>query len=232
MKRIEDIKLKIDKEEVLRYQGYNKRKAIKPKEIILQIIEEEIERACNLYRPQGIYDSFKIKKISFPEERIDLENGFSIYFNHSVTGLLKGAEYLILGVTTIGNALESKISGYFVKNKYTRAFVLDAIGTVAVRYLSQYVRAMVCQEAKEKNLQTTKHFTPGTAEWDINQQKNIFNIIPAYKIGVELTDSFMMIPKKSLSWAIGVGKNFLKSSKDDNSCRICQAVNCPYRKTN
>lgn len=76
-----------------------------------------------------------------------------------------------------------------------------------LRYLSQYVRSMVCQAAKKQNLQTTKDFTPGSIEWDRSQQKNIFKIIPAYKIGVRLTNFYMMILKKSLSWAIGVGKS-------------------------
>ncbi|MEA2022592.1 MAG: vitamin B12 dependent-methionine synthase activation domain-containing protein [Candidatus Caldatribacteriota bacterium] len=229
MKIIKDIKLKIDKDEVLRYQGYNKRKVIKPKKIILQIIEEEIERACNLYKPQGIYDSFKIKSMSFSKKRVDLENHFSFSFNNSVTDFLKGADYLVLGVVTIGDILEDKISEYFNRKEYPRGLALDTIGTVAVRYLSQYVISIICRESKEKNLQTTKRFTPGTAEWDISEQKYIFEMIPAYKIGVELTNSFMMTPQKSLSWAIGVGKNILRLSKDDNSCRICQAIDCQYR---
>jgi len=37
VKIIEDIKSKIDKDEVLKYQGYSKRKIVKPKEVILQI---------------------------------------------------------------------------------------------------------------------------------------------------------------------------------------------------
>ena len=126
--------------------------------------------------------------------------------------------------------MEGRISEYFTKNEYVRAFVLDTIGTVAVRYLSKYIRAIICQEAKEKNLQTTKKFTPGTTEWDIDQQQNIFNMIPTHKIGVKLNESFMMTPKKSLSWAIGLGKEAIKSSMDGNSCQICQAVNCQFRK--
>ena len=232
MKRIEDIKLKIDKDEVLRYQGYNERKAIKPKEIILQIIEEEIERACNLYRPQGIYDSFKIKSVSLSEKRVNLENHFSFSFNDLAIDFLKGADYLVFGVVTIGDILENKISEYFNQKEYPRGLALDTVGTVAVRYLSQHIISIVCRESKEKNLQTTKQFTPGTTEWDISEQKYIFEIIPAYKIGVELTDSFMMTPKKSLSWAVGVGKNILKSSKDDISCKNCLAENCQFRKMN
>jgi cobalamin-dependent methionine synthase I len=155
---------------------------------------------------------------------------------------LKGTDYLVFGVVTIGNSLEDKISEFFTNKEYSRGLALDAVGTVAVRYLSRHVRSIICKEAKEQNLQTTKHFTPGTAEWDISQQKNIFEIIPADKIGVRLTESYMMIPKKSLSWVIGIGKESLSwvigigkeiiiTSKENDSCKICLAENCQFRKT-
>jgi len=231
MKIIKNVKLKIDEDEVLRYLDYSKNKVEKPKEIILQVTREEIKQAYNLFQPQAIYASFKIKKISFSEGEINLERGFPLYFNNSVIDFLKRADYLFFGVVTIGNSLEDKTSEFFAHKEYSRPLALDAVGTVATRYLSQYVRNIICQEAKEQHLQTTKHLTPGTTEWDISQQKNIFEIIPADKIGERLTESYMMIPKKSLSWAIGAGKNIIKSSKDNGSCQICQAINCQFRKT-
>jgi len=230
MKIIKNVKLKIDEDEVLRYQDYSKNKVVKPKEIILQVTKEEIERAYNLFQPQGIYASFKIKKISLSEGKIILEKGFPLYFHNSAIHLLERTDYLILGVVTIGNSLENKTSEFFTHKEYSRGLALDAVGTVAIRYLSQHVRSIICQEVKKENLQTTKHFTPGTTEWDISQQKNIFEVIPADKIGVRLTNSYMMIPEKSLSWVIGAGKNIITPFKDDDSCQICQAINCQYRK--
>jgi len=230
MRIIKNVKLKIDEDEVLRYLGYSKNKVVKSKEIILQVYKEEIERAYNLFQPQGIYASFKINKIFFSEREINLENGFPLYFHNSAIHFLEGADYLILGVVTIGNSLEDKTSEFFAHNEYSRALALDAVGTVAIRYLGQHVRNIICQEVKEQHLQTTKFFSPGTTEWGISQQKNIFEIIPADKIGVRLTDSYMMIPKKSLSWAIGIGENIITFSKEDDSCQICQAINCQFRK--
>jgi len=145
--------------------------------------------------------------------------------------LLKGVSYLVLGVATIGGSLENKVSELFSQGEYPRAIALDAVGTVSVRSLSHYMRSLVCQEVKEQNLQTTKYFSPGSADWDISQQKNIFQIIPVDKIGVKLTESYMMIPQKSLSWIIGIGKDISITAKDDHSCQICQATNCQFKKT-
>ncbi len=230
MKIIKNIKLKIDEEEVLRYQGYRRNKAGKTNEIILEITREEIEQSYHLFESQGIYSKVMIKNIS-SEGRINLENGLQLEINNSMLNLLRGTSYLAFGLSTIGNHLEEKVAELFAKNEYPKAMALDAVGTVASKYLSNYIQSLICQEAKEQNFQTTKYFSPGSGDWDINQQKIIFQIIPADKIGVKLTESYMMVPKKSLSWVIGIGKEIIITSKGDDSCKTCLAENCQFRKT-
>jgi len=230
MKIIKNIKLKIDEEEVLRYQGYHHYKAKKANEMIMQITREEIEQSYHLFEPQGIYSKVMIKNIN-SEGRINLENGLHLEINNSMLNLLRGTSYLAFGLSTIGNHLEGKVVELFAKNEYPKAIALDAVGTVASKFLSNYIQSVICQEAKEQKFQTTGYFNPGSGDWDISQQKNIFEIIPADEIGVRLTESYMMIPKKSLSWVIGIGKEIIITSKGNDSCKICLAENCQFRKT-
>jgi len=231
MKIVKDIQLKIDEDEVLRYLGYSKRKMAAPKEIVLQIVREEIARSYNLFEPQGIYSPIKIRQISFSDGRVVLENDFVVNFNNLVINLLKGTNCLVLGVVTVGSTLENNVTELFARGEYPRAIALDAVGTVAVEVLSKYVRNLICQEVKDRNLQITRHFSPGYSDWDINQQKVIFEIIPADKIGVKLTESCMMLPRKSLSWVIGIGKDISRLSKEKGTCKICKLKSCQYRKT-
>jgi len=230
MKITRNIQLKIDEKEVLRYQGCHNNKLQKAHNAITKITREEIERGHHLFEPKGISSPVKIKQISFSSGRVDLKNGISLNFSPSIMNLLKGVSYLVLGVATIGDCLENKVSELFSQGEYPRAIALDAVGTVSVRSLSHYMRSLVCQEVKEQNLQTTKYFSPGSADWDISQQKNIFQIIPVDKIGVKLTESYMMIPQKSLSWVMGIGKEIITASKGNDSCKICLAENCQFRK--
>ena len=231
MKIIKNIKLKINEEEILRYQECHNNKLRKVNNAIIKITREEIERGHRLFEPKGISSPVKIKQIYFSSGTVDLINGFSLNFSPSIMNLLKGASYLVFGVATIGSSLENKVFELFSQGEYPRAVALDAVGTVSVRSLSNYMRSLVCQESKEQNLQTTKYFSPGSGDWDISQQKNIFQIIPVDKIGVKLTESYMMVPQKSLSWIIGIGKNITIPSKNNHSCQICQATNCQFRKT-
>ena len=228
MKIIKDIKLNIDREEVLRYQGYSRKKIKKPNQNILEITEEEINRGYNLFEPRGIYSLIKI--INFASEgRINLENELSFRFAKSVINQLKGANYLLVGAVTIGDLLEKKVSELFSQGEYPRALALDAVGTVAVEDFSREVRKLARQEVKEQGFKTSRHFSPGYGGWEVSQQDIIFKSIPADNIGVRLTKGYMMLPQKSLSWAIGVGKEIIIPSEEDNNCGNCQSKYCNYK---
>ena len=109
MKIIKDVRIKIDEEEVLRYQGYHRNKAEKTSEIILPITREEIEQGYHLFEPKVIYFKLMVKKIT-SKGRINLENGFSLDFSNLIINLIKGSSYLVLGVVTIGSSIENKVS--------------------------------------------------------------------------------------------------------------------------
>ena len=228
MKIIKDIKFNIDREEVLRYQGYSKKKVKKPNQNILRITEEEINRGYGLFNPQGIYRLIKINSF-LSDKEIELEGGHIFRFSKSVISQLKGASHLLVGVVTIGDFLEKKVSELFSQGEYPRALALDAVGTVAVEDFSREVRKLARQEVEEQGFKTSRHFSPGYGGWEVSQQDIIFKSIPADNIGVRLTKGYMMLPQKSLSWAIGVGKEIITPSEEDNNCGNCQFKYCNYK---
>jgi len=228
MKIIKNIKFNIDREEVLRYQGYSKKKVKKPNQNILRITDEEINRGYNLFKPQGIYSLIKIACFT-SRGRINLENELVFRFSKSVINQLKGASHLLVGVVTIGDFLEKKVSELFSQGEYPRALALDAVGTVAVEDFSWGVRKLARQEVKEQDFKTSRHFSPGYGDWEVSQQDIIFKSIPADNIGVWLTKGCMMSPQKSLSWIIGVGEEMIISSEEDNNCGNCQCECCNYK---
>jgi len=231
MKIIRDIRIRIDEEEVLRYQGYPYKKEKKINKMIMQITREEIKHGALLVKPQGVYCKEMVKEIN-PSGKVYLKNECSLDFNSSMIQFLKGVNQLILGLVTIGRELEEKVSELFSQGDYSRAIALDAVGTVSVTYFRDYVNNIVCQETREQNLQITRVFSPGSHDWEISQQENIFQIVPADKIGITLSESYMMYPQKSLSWLIGSGKKIaVPFKKQNHSCKICLAENCQFRKS-
>jgi len=228
MKIIKDLKLELDKEEILRYQGYSRKKVKEPNQNILRITEEEINRGYSLFKPQGIYSLIKIKG-SVLEGRINLESGLIFRFAKSIIKQLKGASHLLVGVVTIGDLLEKKVSELFSQGEYPRALALDVIGTVAVEDFSRKVRKLARQDVIEQGFKTSKHFSPGYSGWEVSQQEIVFKSIPSDNIGVRLSKGFMMSPQKSLSWVIGAGKEIIVSSEEEDKCKDCQSKYCNYK---
>jgi hypothetical protein len=228
MKIIKDLKLDLDKEEILRYQGYSRKKVKEPNQNILRITEEEINRGYSLFKPQGIYSLIKIKGSAL-EGRINLESGLIFRFAKSIIKQLKGASHLLVGVVTIGDLLEKKVSELFSQGEYPRALTLDVIGTVAVEDFSRKVRKLARQEVIERGFKTSRHFSPGYSGWEVSQQEIVFKSVPSDNIGVRLTKGFMMLPQKSLSWVIGAGKEIIVSSEEENKCKDCQSKYCNYK---
>ena len=230
MKIIENIHIKIEETEVLRYFGYPHKKEDKVSEIILEITKKAIVLGYCLFESKGIYSKVMIKNIN-SEGRINFKNGLHLEINNSMLNLLKGTSCLVFGISTIGNSLEDKVAELFAENEYPQAIALDAVGIVATKFASNYIQGLVYQEAKEQKIYTTKYFSPGSGNWNINQQENIFQIIQADKIGIQLNDSYMMIPKKSLSWVIGIEKKTTIKHRGNNSCDSCLAKNCQFRRS-
>jgi len=69
---------------------------------------------------------------------------------------------------------------------------------------------------------------PGSLEdWPITEQPNLFSLLGDTErlIGVRLTDSMLMLPRKSIS---GI---FFPSEEGFTSCQLCERAACPGRRT-
>ncbi len=91
----------------------------------------------------------------------------------------------------------------------------------------------VAQRAFEADLEArfapgrTSAMNPGSlAEWPINEQRPLFALLGDVRatIGVELTDSYLMVPVKSVS-----GLRFPTEARFEN-CQLCQRPQCPSRR--
>ena len=71
-------------------------------------------------------------------------------------------------------------------------------------------------------------FSPGYGDLPLECQRNIVEFLQTKKnIGMSLTDSLMMVPVKSVTAIIGIGKE--KNKCTGPGCMICKKTDCPYR---
>jgi len=220
---LEEIPVFIDKQEILRLQGHRgKRQLDQP---IREILEEVFKDCHRLLRPRAVYvqtEAWVLRK------SIRLANGLSLRNPDGARAWHKASQ-LATVVCTIGPALERRVSELSAQGASTAALMLDGIGSVAAESVADHVNRRICRDAAHQGLRVGPRLSPGYGTWPIEDQRVIFTIVPAERIGVHLNDQGMMIPMKSISFCVGLGRDLPEDGVTD-PCQHCNLKNCRYRR--
>lgn len=222
MNKITAITVEIDKNEVYRYLSYN---GHAPPAFVSSLIDSQIEKAYKLIKPTYTYSLKAINDIR--GHKVFLE-GSLILISGDISYVLSDCKYVAIFLVTIGKDLERECLKLNKKNRMLEAIMLDAIGTEAVEKTACKLEDAIEELAKMMECQATLRYCPGYCDWDITQQKTIFQAIDSTSIGVKLTEGCMMAPLKSISGIIGIGK-FDKTKPPP--CLACgRKESCPYKR--
>jgi hypothetical protein len=135
---------------------------------------------------------------------------------------LEQAERAFVFVATCGREL----GGVEVDpSSFLGGFWLDTIKEAA---LGAAIRALNTHLDEKYGLEKTSSMSPGSGDvdvWPIEQQVKLFSLLGDVEeqIGVELTDSCLMIPRKSIS-----GIRF-PTEIAFRTCQLCHRESCPSR---
>ena len=140
---------------------------------------------------------------------------------------IKKADSIAVFACTIGSGI-SDLSKRFMENgNVIQGYILDTIGSVAVEKAMDVIQQKLAEAESRKGRKITNRFSPGYCEWDIGAQQELFSFLPGNFCGIELTESALMLPIKSVSGIIGIGKEV---DCLDYPCRICESRNCFRRR--
>lgn len=124
-------------------------------------------------------------------------------------------------VVTIGSRLEQRAdqSGDLLEKYY-----LDLIGNLILAEARSYLSCQLCRRFA---IDTLSWMSPGSLEdWPLEAQRPLFALLDGVEtaVGVQLTESLLMLPRKSVS---GI---FFPSETTFFSCRLCPRPRCEGRK--
>jgi len=177
-----------------------------------------IDKALAIARPKAVYREAFIEDRS---ENIVVVDG--VTFTSSVLARnLANVERVFAFVATCGNEMDqvNLPSDDFLAEYWWDQIKAAALGC-ASRYLSEHLK-------RRFGVEKTAQMHPGSGDaevWPIQQQKELFSLFGDVGglIGVELTDSFLMVPNKSVSGIV------FATERDFHSCQLCHRENCPSR---
>ena len=170
---------------------------------IKTLMDAELMRAKALFSPKGIYRSFRVAERTL--NRLTFKNTKFTIHSEKVCRMLKDADPVILFMVTIGPDLEKVVDELFAGGESTRGFILDAIGSETADAVADKLHWEILSElAKKNDYKVTPRFSPGYGDWSLTVQKEILKVCAGDQLGISVTPSSLMIPRKSVSAVLGL----------------------------
>lgn len=191
----------------------------KPDDKTLSLVEDCIDEVKLKSTPRYVKKLFSYNGKS-------LEGGFDLQ-GKSIAKFLKSSRKVAVICATLGSGIDIEIKKYQHGN-IARAAVLDACASAYLEEYCDEISKVLGIEASKMNLYATHRFSPGYGDFPINTQKEILKALSAERIGVTLTEGFMLIPSKTVTALVGYSAEC--PADIENKCDACANENCDFRR--
>lgn len=166
----------------------------------------------------GIFESFDI-------DRIEDENIYTcdrVIPCRMLSELFAEADEIVLCTVTLKGYDELEAE----ETDSLKVLFLDGWGTAVVEKGHVWMKERIRERYAAEGLKTTNSWSPGQHNVDIRLQRALFGMLKPEDIGVTLTESLMMHPKKSISSFTGAGAS--DGMEDIRACDFCaHRETCP-----
>ncbi|MBK8945975.1 MAG: hypothetical protein IPM32_11995 [Ignavibacteriae bacterium] len=129
-------------------------------------------------------------------------------------------------VCTIGNEMELWSKKNTAEGDLLRGYLIDVTASTIVENVADLLHDFIGKTFIEKDWKITNRYSPGYCNWQVNEQQNLFSLLPKNFCNIKLSDSSLMNPIKSISGIIGIGKNV---KYREYFCERCGIKDCTQR---
>ena len=121
--------------------------------------------------------------------------GSLFVYSDDLSYLLREHKQAVILAATLG----VRADAYIYKTMHMSA----ACGMMADEEASQFIERYV-NRLQSDFVESGKRFSPGYGDFDIRHQADILKMLNAGRIGLYLTDAFMLAPSKSITAVFGI----------------------------
>ena len=216
--------LDFDVDAVLRGQGADPGVIRSRSPRLVEIAERALNEGRAFLKPQTLYRELDVEALR--HEHLILEGGLTLS-GKLVSEYLGSAERAVLILCTVGDALETHVTGVF-KDDSVYGLALDGVGSAAVEALANAACKYFEDQAIGLGLHTSIPLSPGMVDWPVEVgQPEIFAILEPAQINVSLSHYGIMTPRKSLSMMLGFGPTMQTSGRTCDYCAM--RTTCRYQ---
>ena len=204
-----DLVIHLNHDEVFRTLGYrdNARRSAR----VERRLAELWPSATDLLRPRGCYRVLDGARAA-------------------TTGMPTPSAVVAAALCTVGRELEEESHRCSAAGNVLDALICDAIGSAAAESAADTLNAELCGIGRVAGLHATARVSPGYGEWETARQGDFLALLPAAELGVSLTSGMMMVPRKSVSFAVNLNAGARPDASSDFACERCGRPTCMYRR--
>jgi hypothetical protein len=223
---IRDIPLSLKIREVLRREGLGGSVKVRPeiKDLILELLASV--KKAHLLEPAAAYEYYAVSGMN--GSQISLEGDKAIR-SPLIPAIFPEAKELAVTVITIGPKLEKEVTNYSKRGEALRGMILDGIGSAAVDMLAPEVLRLIAAEVSPRGYEISSPVNPGMPGFPLTEQWNLLELVNTHEIGVSLTSSGVLVPRKSVSMVIGIGPKMTRWTQAEVCARCSLRETCHYR---
>ncbi len=210
----------LSRKEILRYMGVSNSDG--SMDALIDRAEKEVIAAS---RPKHVYKHIDIAE---GEREGCVSLAGTVIESRDLSAHLSGCTEGFLFACTLGIGVDSLVK----RHSFTELHMLPVVQAVSAAY-TEYCADEAQRElekyAEHHGLYLRPRYSPGYGDFQLSCQRFLFDALQISKnIGVSLTDSFLMVPFKSVTAVIGLSND--PKQCHINKCMTCTAKNCPFRK--
>jgi hypothetical protein len=184
---------------------------------------EEAENITDIKAQYSIFDNPQFQTVSKTVSINTLEFGIEkIVYNQ-----LKKCESIAVFLCTAGPQIGIRSRLMMQEKDYLKGYIYDIIGSEIAEAAADLMQTDLEKNINDQGYKITNRYSPGYCGWSVAEQHKLFRLIPGNFCGINLTESALMDPVKSISGFIGIGKNV---KNNPYTCRMCNQVDCVYRR--
>ena len=164
--------------------------------------------------------------------QVPLEDGAVLgvtFAGKDIPTMLSPCEEVVLFGATLGPGVERLMMRYEVTNA-ADAVIMDACASTAIENICNNFESDMRAEIEAGGRYLTDRFSPGYGDLPISEQPKFFALLDmTRRVGVSLTPTTIMVPRKSVTAIMGIARTPQPHRPPD--CEHCLMFrNCPFRK--
>jgi hypothetical protein len=172
------------------------------KEHELAKLDKVFADAVFYLQPKYAFKFFNIRDFSKKEDEAFVK---MISSSQDMLKLLEHSEVAMSVICTLGNKYYSYMDELGAAGDVAAQIIFDRFASDTVENLAvQSADLLLDKYYGKKEYEITKRFAPGYGDFDLKNQKQLFSFFS--DLDVELTESLIMKPEKSISFIAGVFK--------------------------